>query len=208
MNAGATVRSLPSPLWIPPQMLVESGPVGSYGPSYPDVSTFPERPPWFEMRTVTESHAEHIVPVTAVLADPSEELIWSGLDNVSTSLCPNTHSSPLFFCSPPSSPLLSSNPFLSGLWVVPPKGRLVSYMSPGLETYSAFRAHKSAVRQLQVDPSGILSISTDTIRHHSRGGLPGFAYRSGPPPSITLRRVSERVPAIVSHPLDIPTLAI
>jgi len=49
-----------------------------------------DRPQWFEMRAVTDNpHGLHtlggqvvVVPVTAVLADPVAELVWSGLDNV------------------------------------------------------------------------------------------------------------------------------
>jgi hypothetical protein len=50
-------------------------------------------------------------------------------------------------------------------------------MSPGMDHYSSFQAHKSAVRQLHADQAGILSISSDTIRHHTRGGLLNFSYR-------------------------------
>lgn len=66
------------------------------------------------------------------------------------------------------------------------QGRVVSYLSPGMERYSAFHAHNSPVRQLHADQAGIISISSDTVRHHTRGGLLNFSYRSYRCPHLML----------------------
>jgi hypothetical protein len=58
------------------------GPASAYAAAAAAAAAGLDQPSWFEMRAVTDSHINHIVPVTAVLADPAEELIWSGLDNV------------------------------------------------------------------------------------------------------------------------------
>lgn len=105
-HGNPALRASHSPLWIPPPvpgappMLVDTSqrhhhshaafasshppavPFGASAAAFGGGMTGLERPQWFEMRAVTESHINHIVPVTAVLADPSEELIWSGLENV------------------------------------------------------------------------------------------------------------------------------
>ena len=74
-----------SPLWIPPSVM-SGGPVLMEGGAYLSLTSgLPTegRAPWFEIKTATDNRSS-INPVTAVAFDPIEEMVWTGLDNVST----------------------------------------------------------------------------------------------------------------------------
>jgi PAB-dependent poly(A)-specific ribonuclease subunit 2 len=50
-------------------------------------------------------------------------------------------------------------------------GRVISYLSPSLHKYVSIEAHKSQVKQLLPFENGIISLSSELLRIHSKGGV-------------------------------------
>ncbi len=128
--------------------------------------------------SVTENQMQSFSSVTAVAFDPYEELLWTGLGNVWN-----------FF---KREKIRLRWPFLLSF-----QGRLVSYLSPNMERYTAVQAHHSEVtfisldahhnnwidqfyfqiRQILVEEDTIISLAPDNVRCYSRGGLLQLSYR-------------------------------
>lgn len=62
-------------------------------------------------------------------------------------------------------------------WGFGPQGSLHSFMCPSLDKYSVFGAHVKSVVGLLGAAEGILSVSSDYVRMHTRGGVPILTFR-------------------------------
>lgn len=57
------------------------------------------------------------------------------------------------------------------------QGHVTSFLGAEMETYTSFQAHHSDIRQLELAPSGVLSISDRELRYTTRTGLPMYTLR-------------------------------
>ncbi|KAG0613820.1 hypothetical protein M758_6G131500 [Ceratodon purpureus] len=69
------------------------------------------------------------------------------------------------------------DPLLDLLWTASSTGSLHSFICPTLDKYSVFGAHPSAVVGLLGAAEGILSVSSEYVRMHSRGGVSMLSFR-------------------------------
>ena len=63
------------------------------------------------------------------------------------------------------------------LWSGLVTGRIQSHLPPSMNLYSAFCAHPLEVRDVSVLGSGILSLSQESLRFTSKGGIPLLTER-------------------------------
>jgi len=66
------------------------------------------------------------------------------------------------------------------------QGQVSCFLNPTSQRVVSFRGHQSPICEILPDPEGVVTISADAIRYHSRGGVARAAFRS----------VSKRVPRI------------
>ena len=57
------------------------------------------------------------------------------------------------------------------------QGHVTSYLGSSMETYTSVQAHKSDIRQLELTPSGVLSIAASELRYTARTGVPIYTIR-------------------------------
>lgn len=69
------------------------------------------------------------------------------------------------------------DPLLDLLWTASSAGSLHSFICPTLDKYSFFGAHPSAVVGLLGAAEGILSVSSEYVRMHTRGGVSLMSFR-------------------------------
>lgn len=57
------------------------------------------------------------------------------------------------------------------------QGSVHSYICPSLDKYSAFGAHATSIVGLLATAEGILSVSSNCVRMHTKGGVPFLTFR-------------------------------
>lgn len=62
------------------------------------------------------------------------------------------------------------------LWTGTSNGRIISYLSPDMIKYTSWRAFYDEVKQISGDNSGVIALSSNSIRHYTRCGLLLLSY--------------------------------
>lgn len=65
------------------------------------------------------------------------------------------------------------------LWVANSSGFCTSYFGHTMQRYTSFRVHGTEmVRQIETNESGVLCLTSSSLRHQMRRGIPKFTFRS------------------------------
>ena len=54
---------------------------------------------------------------------------------------------------------------------------MTSYLGCAMETYTSVQAHHSDIRQLELTPAGVLSVTDSELRYTARTGVPLYTMR-------------------------------